>query len=319
MQTKIIVLGKISDRIENFLHERGIFDALSCFDFEDCIKLFEKFEDTQSMIVFCRNDEVDALVERLKTVNDKFSLVNEQAVKMERVTTFKTTYFVPIESDFEDILNDILPLNESFVYAIFGKSENFLRSKLDELKCDVQFKYHIFKKSDFLHMVYTSKKVDESIFEGGIYSNKRESLSQALETFLKSKTISVVDNMTGGLLSSEIWSAAKNNLVSSEIICNEKQFEKVGLDELFLEANGAVDKATAFEMAKNLLKNFKTDLAIAITGFDCDAGRTFVAVGNKDEIYVYSSIFYGDKEEIVKNACDFAIFKAICFLKEKYQ
>ena len=100
------------------------------------------------------------------------------------------------------------------------------------------------------------------------------------------------------------------------IFC-ESDFEKLQLDKLFLDENGLVSKETAFAMAKNLLKKYKSDFALAFVGFDCDAGRCFVAVGNAEQINVYSSVFHGCKQEIIENSTNFAIFKTICMLNEK--
>ncbi len=321
MQNKVIVFGKLSNKIENFLHERGIFDALSCFNFDDCLSLCKNVcGEAENVVVLCKNQFVDLLVEKLKTSDDKMSLISEQAVKIERQTTFKTTLIVPIEAEYVKILNDFLPAKQIFVRSIFGKSEDFLNNKLEELKqSDESFVFKIVSKSAFLHIVYSTKQIDESIFEGGSFSHTNESLSSALASVLKEKSLAVAEFMTFGALSGKLASACKENLKEIEVLACGKDFEKVGLDELFLEQNGTVSKETAFALAKNLLKNKKTDLAVAITGFDCDAGRTFVAVGNKHEIHVYSSVFYGERNEIVENSTDFAIFKAICFLKEKYQ
>ena len=71
-------------------------------------------------------------------------------------------------------------------------------------------------------------------------------------------------------------------------------------------------------MAKNLLKNAESDLALVVSGFDCDAGRCFVAVGNKKEIHVFSSVFYGNRNERMENVSSFALFRLLKFLKEKY-
>lgn len=318
MQNKVVVFGKLTEKLEDFLHERGIFDALSCFNFDDCICLYKNIE-TENIIVLCNNNQVDALVEKIKSSDDKLSLINEQAVKLERQTTYKTTTIVPIEADVVEILSQVLDENKFFANSVFGKSEAFLIEKLSQFKSsDSDFIFKIDTKSKFLHTVYTNKQISNEVFEGGAYSSKNESLSMALSNALAGKTISIAEYMTMGALTAKLTENVKPNVAAVEIVTSEYDFKKLNIDENFLAQNGAVGKETAFAMAKNLLKNKQTDLAISVTGFDCDAGRTYVAVGNKNEIHVFSSIFYGDRQEIVESATDFAIFKAICFLKEKY-
>lgn len=322
MQNKVIIFGKITEQIEEFLHERGIFDALSCFSFEDCCNLCnETCVNCKNVVVLCKNEFIDELVERVKTSDDVLSLINDQAVKIERQTTFKTMLLVPIEADYRQLLDNFLPQKNLFVCMVFGKSEKFLKEKLLNLKntSERDLEFQIIEIGQFLHIVYSSKQLSEELFEGGLYSNKRQSLAQALKDILAEKTLSVAENMTAGTLTKKIAEGCKTNLAGVEIICSDKDFDRLGMDQLYLEQNGSVSKETVFDMAKNLLRNKKTDLAVAITGFDCDAGRSFVAVGNREQIHVYSSTFYGERDEIVENATNFALFKTICFLKEKYQ
>lgn len=318
MLTKVIIFENTTQNIDDFLHEHGIFDMLYCYSFEDCLSVCKKVcEEAQNVVILCKNDQIDPLVEKLKTNEDVLSLINDQAVKMERQTIIKNVFFLPFEADYENLLESILPKKEQYISAVFGKSESFLKEKLELLKQDGDFDYHIVAKDAFLHIVYLTKPIDKQVFEGGCYSNKNQSLASALKTALQDKSLAVVEQMTGGRLISKISSSCKENIVGAELIFCDSDFEKVQLDELFLEQNGTVSKETAFAMAKNLLKKYKTDFALAFVGFDCDAGRSFVAVGNSEQINVYSSVFYGSKEEIVENSTNFAIFKTICLLNEK--
>ena len=236
---------------------------------------------------------------------------------MERQTLIKNMYFVPFEADWQNILASILPKKEQFISCVFGKTERFLKENLEKLKERENLDYHVVEKNEFLHIIYSSKPIETQVFEGGLYSNKNESLASALKTTLQGKTLAVAEQMSGGRLISKISSDCKENIIGAEMIFCESDFEKVQLDKLFLDENGLVSKETAFAMAKNLLKKYKSDFALAFVGFDCDAGRCFVAVGNAEQINVYSSVFHGCKQEIIENSTNFAIFKTICMLNEK--
>lgn len=317
MDSKLIVFGKTSQNLEDILHEHGIFDMLYCYNLEDCLNLCNKVcENVENIVVLCKNNQIDLLVEKLKTADDTLSLINDQAVKMERQTVFKNIYFIPFEADFEKLLQSVLPKKEQFVYSVFGKSEKFLEDKLSVLASE-DFKYNIVAKNSFLHIVYSTKPIDKQLFEGGVFSDKNESLASALKYALKSKTLCIADQMSAGSLSFKISRYCKENLISSDLILQENDFEKVGIDKLFLDQNPSASKETVFAVAKNLLKKYKTDFVLVLAGFNCDGGRTFVAAGDLQQINVYSSVFYGSSDEIIENSTNFAIFKTICLINEK--
>ena len=322
MQTKVVVFGKIDKNLEKYLHERAIFDALSCFNFDDCLKICNEFcAESKKIVVLCENEHVDELAEKIKTADDTLSLINDQAVKIERQTVYKTIFIVPIEADYGALLEQVLQRKEKYVKSVFGKTKAFLNEKLSELKGTFgsDFWFEIVSESEFLHIVYSSKQIQNEIFEGAVYSNEKECLAGVVSKLLGDKKIVIAENLTAGLLTAELSKTCKLNLLGAEIVCNDKNFDNIGIDELFLEQNGTVSKETAFAMAKNMLRTQNAEITVAVTGFDCDAGRCFVAVGNKTEIYVHSSVFYGEHDNIVENAVNFALFKTICFLKEKYQ
>ena len=322
MQNKVVIFGRNTKKVEEILLDRGVLEYIVCQDFDDCLSVCKSvYERSEEIVVLCNNDQIDSFVEKLKTQEDNLSLINDQAVKMERQTIFKKHFFVPIEGDFEKLLDQILPHREFYVSAIFGKSGTFLKEKLEQLKAvnGENFEFRIVEKTNFVHIVYHTSQIEESVFEGGVYSRKNESLAQRIVDVLGDKSVSIAEYMTGGALTAKVAKFSKKNIRSAEVFFDESGFEKIGISKLYLEQNDMVSKETVFDMAKNLLRNNASDLAIAVTGFDCDAGRSFVAIGNKGEIHVYSSVFYGARHEIVENVTDFALFKLVCFLKEKYQ
>lgn len=317
---KIVVVDGNSQIIERSLLKRGLFDFLLCQTANECVDICKRcYSDVQNITIFAHDNRIDSLVEELKSSDDVLSLINEQAVKIERQTTVKNITLIPYEGDFEKLLDDCIEKNEVFVSAVFGKTESFLQQKFEEIKnANREFRYKIITKTPLLHIVYHSQAVPDEVFEGSLFARSDVSISEAVKGFLKDRSVAIAENVTGGLLTAKMLGSCKENIKSSFPIFSERDFEKIGIDKLYLDQNGSVGKETAFDMAKNMLRTENTDLAIAVTGFDCDAGRSYVAVGNKEKIYVFSSVFYGDRKEIVENISDFAIFKAYLFLKENY-
>ena len=338
MQNKVIVFSdnqnltsKCLEKIEKSLLKRGLFDFsfLSCSLYADCVGFcIDAKNSYDNAIIICDNDNVDKLVEASKTDTDNLTLIQEQAIKLEQTTTYRKMLFVPIELDADKFLNEFLQPKDVFSCSIFGKSKNFVVSKFEEIKAQKEnFDYKIITNSSFLHIIYYSKFVDESVlvekFGDGLFATKDKDLVVCCGEILRrnSLSISICDGLTVGKISeklSEFDVNDKINISESLIMFGDNSFEKLGIEKSFLDEHGTVSKETAFVMAKNLLKNAESDLALVVSGFDCDAGRCFVAVGNKKEIHVFSSVFYGNRSERMENVSSFALFRLLKFLKEKY-
>ena len=338
MQNKVIVfsdnqnlIAESLKKIEKSLLKRGLFDFsfLSCSLYADCIAFcIDAKNNNDNTIIVCDNENVDKLVEASKTDTDNLTLIKEQAVKVEQTTTYRKMMFVPIELDIDNFLNDFLPVKEVFACSIFGKTKSFVVQKFEEIKVGVsEFNYKIITNSTFLHTVYYSKFVDENLlkekFGESVFAVNDKSLSDCCGELLRQKslTISVVDSLTVGKISSLISLSGydnKTDIKNSFLLFDDNSFEDFGIEKTFLDEHGAVSKETVFVMAKNALKKCDSDVALAVSGFDCDAGRCFVAVGNKQEIHVFSSIFYGNRSERFENIVNFALFRLLKFLKEKY-
>lgn len=327
MQNRVIICDKnalsISEnlrKIELSLLDRGQFNFsfFACSNLSDCLKFLNDVSFEKTVIV-CPNAMIDEVLNSVKTDGSSLTLLNEQAVKVE--TEVETAFLlVPIELDATMFLSEFLPMNAVHSISIFGKNKAFLQEKFEELKKNYDdFDYEIITLNQFLHNVYYSRFVDQQqlaeMLGESLVSFKAQDLQSACLEKLDKK-LSVVEFMTDGNVTSKLTKQKASALAKSFVFLSEDDFEELGIDKDFVEKNGSVSKEMVFAMAKNLLKKTDGDLAMAVTGFDCDAGRSFVAVGNKNVIHVFSSVFYGSRAERMENITDFTCFCLLKFLKE---
>lgn len=312
MKNRIVVLQDGRDlKVEKSLLKRGFFDFSMLFfsdvhEFEDAV--LDAKLNADNVIVLCKNDLVDGLVDNIKDDGDEFSLVFEQAIKVENKE--KKFLFVPTELDLDKFLDNFLPEKPQYSCLIFGKSEREVARKFGEFSTS----YRIITKSPLLHIVHYSKQIEEALlkatFGESFCALNDEDLSHACAKFLGERTLSVAEQISGGFVSAKLASESVA-LKKCEIVSENTNL----VSHDFLEEHGVASKETAYELAKMLLKD--CDIALSVVGFDVDGGRCFVAVGNKQEIHVFSSTFYGSKKEIMENVSDFALFRLLKFLQEK--
>lgn len=333
MQNKVIVCAEnqflicdVLRKIEKSLLKMGLFDFsfLSCSLFADCLSFCtdaKRFADTT--IVVCENEKIDKIIDSIKDGTEKFSLLKEQAVVLEHTTTYNKMLFLPIEVEAESFLDLFLNKREVFCCSIFGKSKSFVENEFERLKNQNRFEFALHSKSQFLHTVYFSGKGLEEglkdVFGESLISFDDKSLADCCVecSTKKGVTLSIAEGITKGKLVSKLAETQNFGLVvkKSFVLNKDGDFEDLNIDGLFLNENGDVSKETAFATTKNLIAKSSCDVGISILGFDCDAGRCFVAVGNKKEIHVFSSVFFGGRLQIFENACDFALFRLLKFLQ----
>lgn len=330
MQSKVVIfaeekaiVSKEYEILEMDFLQRGIFDVqmTTTSIFEECVSVCKESKNNiEQTILVCKNDMINNFVERLKDGDDTLSLIKEQAVILERKTTFGKMYFIPVEADFGSVLDEILPRKEVHKCSIFGKNKRFVEDAFESFNV----KYAMLSKSSFLHTVYYSGSLNQqnliSVFGENFYSNQDKSLALCCQDLLAEHnlSLSIAEGVSMGNINAEFCKEkVYSKLMECLVLTNEHVFNKVGLNKEFLDEFGIVSKETVFAVAKNMLKKQQSDIVLSVLGFDCDAGRCFVAVGNKDEIHVFSSVFYGNRENIVENLTDFALFRLLNFLKEK--
>lgn len=316
-----------SKKIEKNLLDKGLFDFsfFICNNFEECLKACENAkQECDTTLVVCENEVIDEILSHIKSEELQFLLVNQQAVKVESKTTYRKMLFVPIEIAVENFLDEIVSKKDVFAYSLFGKTRGAILDVLNKMKSMENFDFGVLSESEFLHIIYTSKEVKDGLLQNfgeSLFACKKSILEKECASLLQEKglKLALVEEISVGGVAKRLLmqeNLRKDAIVENLTLASEKSFEKVGLDEAFINEKGTASKETAFEMAKNLLQKSGADIAIAVCGFDCDAGKCFVAVGNSEKICLNSSIFYGDKNMRLENLSNFALLKLLCFLKE---
>lgn len=143
-------------------------------------------------------------------------------------------------------------------------------------------------------------------------------INEAVVQLLKEKAlkISVVESLTGGLLSDAFVKVSGSSAVFYEGIVSyaeEAKQERVGVKGETLENFGAVSYETAYEMCKGLSC---TPIAISTTGVAgpsgtmlCDiVGRTYIGIRINESVQVVEYTFRGDREEVRRKAINMALY-----------
>lgn len=143
---------------------------------------------------------------------------------------------------------------------------------------------------------------------------------------VRGKKISVAESFTGGGVAKKIVSVSGASTVYFEGLNTYDELSKIkrlGVTEYTLNSYGAVSDQTAYEMAMGLMSTGNCDICIATTGLAgpntdrsiLPVGLCYIAVGNKEKIFVYRYKFDGTREEITETAIKHALFLAYKQLK----
>ncbi len=232
---------------------------------------------------------------------------------------------------------------EKLCFKIFGVEVKELESVLQRAKdisSDGAFVNYVIDHGDILLNITAENKdtkllFDETVrflanaFKGKIYAEENVSLEKRLFELLsyKSKTLSVAESFTAGRIASAVVSTPGASKVFHEGIVaysNDAKMKRLGVKEETLKDFGAVSKETAYEMAVGLLKDGKTDVAIATTGIagpdkdgtDKPVGLCYIAAGTKEGIRINKFIFGGGRENVTELAKNTALFLGIQTLKK---
>lgn len=310
------LISKYSIKMEKFLFSRGLFDFsfLTSTDFEQFQEILNDSRENDScVVVICDNDKLDRCLEKVKKEGDELSLLEEQAIRLENLSQNEKMLFVPFEVDFERFLQQFLPEEKVKTFSVFGKSRKFVCERLETLKNEYGYSYEIITKHPYLHIVYCSDCVEqdslEETFGENLFSMTNETLAGRLDGLLSAsgQTLKVVEFGTGGRLSSCLD-------CKGEVLQSFDDLEKIGVSQEVLVSENA-GKEVAFALSKHGLSKESGDLVLSV----CDGlgDKTFVSVGDKNVVHLYSSSFSGLKEERLEVLCDFAIFRMICYLKNQ--
>lgn len=130
----------------------------------------------------------------------------------------------------------------------------------------------------------------------------------------KKLSLSICESCTGGMLGTFITSEPG----SSKYFCggviaysDEVKQRVVGVRQATLSKYGAVSAEVVREMAQGVLKRFKADISISITGIAGPTGGTkkkpvglvYLCVATRQHVAVENCMFKGSRNQIRREAC----------------
>jgi len=140
-------------------------------------------------------------------------------------------------------------------------------------------------------------------------------LIRKIHNFLlkNNKTIAVAESCTGGIISSsltQLSGSSKYFILGAVTYSNKAKENILRIPHKVIVKNGAVSKAVALLMAKNIRKIAKTDFGIGITGIagptgsssQKPVGTVFIAVSNKNKTICKKFQFKGTRSQIRKKS-----------------
>jgi len=135
--------------------------------------------------------------------------------------------------------------------------------------------------------------------------------------------ISTAESFTGGSIAKSLVSVSGASEVFYEgIVCynTKSKIERLKVEKNLIEKEGVVSFNVAKAMVNGLLLNSKCDIAVATTGYadknsdGKEVGLTYIAVGDKNNVYVEKNIFCGTREYIMEVATNRALNIILDFL-----
>jgi PncC family amidohydrolase len=140
-------------------------------------------------------------------------------------------------------------------------------------------------------------------------------LNDIARSLIKKKlSLSICESCTGGMLGTFITSEPG----SSKYFCggviaysDEVKQRVVGVRQATLSKYGAVSAEVVREMAQGVLKRFKADISISITGIAGPTGGTkkkpvglvYLCVATRQHVAVENCMFKGSRNQIRREAC----------------
>lgn len=311
------LISSYMQKMEKFLLSRGLFDFsfLTTTDFEEFENaVANNRENGATFVVVCANEQLDKCLEKVKLDDDNLTLVNEQAVRLENSLRGEKILFLPFELDFEKFLCDFLRGEDVQIFAIFGKSRKVIKEQFDGFVKETGGSYSIITKHPFLHIVYCSQDVSKDrvlqVFGEDVYSQKDETLAQRLLTILseRGKRLTTVEYGTRGRLLSLL--DCDGEVVRAEAL------KELGVEQEALSGENA-GREVVFALSKRGLEKYDNEFVLSVCDRFGTGEKSYVSVGDKEVVHLYSSVFADDKDDRDEVLCDFAIFRMICFLNKQ--
>lgn len=218
------------------------------------------------------------------------------------------------ESILEDTVKDLFT-EENIFYEFLVKEYGTLirlQTKIENKKKVEKIVKKLYNRiADFI-IGEDEERVETSIFKYLIAQNKP-------------LTISTAESCTGGMIASKLVDVSGISSSFKEgIVCysNEAKIKRLKVKEETLMKYGAVSE----EVAREMLKGLKTDVAIATTGIagpnggtvEKPVGLVYIAVRVGKDVEVIRKEFKGERNKIRQRATLFALYKLQKMLEKRY-
>jgi len=160
-----------------------------------------------------------------------------------------------------------------------------------------------------------------------VYADQEISLTEAVALKLKKKKykISTAESCTGGLIAKRLTDTSgasayfKGGIIAYN---NAIKIQHLGVEASALKKYGAVSSVVARQMAKGAMRQFKTQVAISITGIAGPSGGTkskpvgtvFMCISIKNKLAMYSLKIKGSRTVIRYRASQIAMIQLLKLL-----
>ncbi|MCL1944482.1 MAG: CinA family protein [Firmicutes bacterium] len=204
----------------------------------------------------------------------------------------------------------------------FKYPKGILKYEIDTKLNDTILNLMISEKLDPQLKIDVLNRITEFLLDS-LYSVDKKSLIETVVAHLRQYKykVALAESYTAGGIASSLASlAGASEYLIESIVCysNFSKSMRLGLDLEQLNINGAINENTVYDMAVSLLKQTNCDIVIATSGYaspqlnskikSYHQGRTYLAIGNRQGIRVFSNNFEGSRSDIIQQGINHALF-----------
>ena len=246
--------------------------------------------------------------------------------------------FIPLVKDelIPFLLNSYKGNVKNYEFILFyNQAESFLANEIDKFKPkDIDIAYLASKGIIKLRYEKNSLSIDdrkefinniEENFNEDILAYENIEISTILSNLLKLKnlTLTTVESITGGLISSKLTQnpGISKNFISGDIVYTSESKSKL----LNLDLNTDDWEELSIELCFASLNKYNSNISIAILGeagpithTKYPIGKIFIAISNNDKTQVTEHKLNGNRTEIIERAANKAIWELIKYVKSLY-
>lgn len=168
-------------------------------------------------------------------------------------------------------------------------------------------------------------------FNTHIYSESNEDVARQIVEILKRNNlkISFAESITGGLLSSAITDiSGASNVIESSFVTysNESKHKNLDVSKETLDTFGAISDNTAYEMAKGVKENSKSNIGVSTTGeagpnsSETEVGNVFTCIYFGEDNYKLNHYFFsGDRNKIRRSTVNRVLSEILYLLRKNFK